>query len=77
MNCKTVNKMPITVEFFVGPTIKQYSKKHIMFLFKVSRIGCDQFTEKGPKWIRENIQLAKAQQDKSIFDLQKKSGERR
>lgn len=45
MNRKTVNKMLIAVELLVGPLVKQHSKKHIMFLFKVAAVGSNHFTE--------------------------------
>lgn len=41
MNCKAIYKMLITVEFLVGPLLKQHSKKHIVFTLKMSGIGRD------------------------------------
>lgn len=48
MNCKPIEKMSIAIKLLVCPTLKQHPKKHIMFVFKVTSIGFDLFTERIP-----------------------------
>lgn len=41
--------MPIAVQFIVASSLKEHSKKHIMFVLKVTSIGGDEITERNPK----------------------------
>ena len=49
VNCKSIDEMLITIELLEGSSLKQHPKKHVMFIFKVTSIGCHNFTEKKKK----------------------------
>lgn len=49
INCKTIYKVSIAVEFRICSLIEQHPQKHIMFLLQVLAISYDQFTASRPQ----------------------------
>lgn len=60
VNSKSIDEMLITIELLEGPSLKQHPKKHVMFIFEVTSIGCHNFTAKILTRENHSIQYHKA-----------------